>query len=524
MNNLSLRFKLISAFAGATFLTLSIGVFGVVNQHKLVRTSEVIVNEQFPKINHVSEMRRMVREALGLFLQVNMVGNDQKEIDRISAKVLKTFGDTETELKAIREAADDDKERDDVNKIEKAYDIVKKQVVDMIPTAGKADFASHEQMGVFYRGEFKKTRFALYDTYDALYNDYKAETDAMVVQAKKDSDRSSMITMIFVLIGSVTVMGFGIWFAIHLSRDLAEASLTLAKETENVDESSQQLLEISKTLAESMVTQAAAVQQTAASVEEINSMIQRSSENARASSDVSNETRDRANEGRRVAAEVVDSMQKIHESNEDITNYVNESNRELAKIITVISEIENKTKVINDIVFQTKLLSFNASVEAARAGENGKGFAVVAEEVGSLAQMSGSAAKEISDILKSSLETVSGIVSSTKTNVDRLVMAGKQKVENGLQSARRSDEVLTELAQKMEGMNQMVSEISLAAKEQSQGVQEISKAITQFERVTNENVQSSLGVSSASTRLRSNAEEMKELATKLTTTVEGNAA
>jgi methyl-accepting chemotaxis protein len=77
-------------------------------------------------------------------------------------------------------------------------------------------------------------------------------------------------------------------------------------------------------------------------------------------------------------------------------NQINYSNEQMSEIVKVIQEIETKTKVINDIVFQTKLLSFNASVEAARAGEQGKGFAVVAEEVGNLAQMSGNAAKEIS--------------------------------------------------------------------------------------------------------------------------------
>ena len=60
-----------------------------------------------------------------------------------------------------------------------------------------------------------------------------------------------------------------------------------------------------------------------------------------------------------------------------------------------MEQIKDKVNIINDIVFQTKLLSFNASVEAARAGENGKGFAVVAEEVGNLASVSGKAANEI---------------------------------------------------------------------------------------------------------------------------------
>ena len=74
--------------------------------------------------------------------------------------------------------------------------------------------------------------------------------------------------------------------------------------------------------------------------------------------------------------------------------------------MVLISEIGNKTKVINDIVFQTKLLSFNASVEAARAGEHGKGFSVVAEEVGNLAHMSGNSAKEITQLLESSINRV----------------------------------------------------------------------------------------------------------------------
>jgi methyl-accepting chemotaxis protein len=89
---------------------------------------------------------------------------------------------------------------------------------------------------------------------------------------------------------------------------------------------------------------------------------------------------------------------------------MNKSNDEISSIVKVIAEIGDKTKVINDIVFQTKLLSFNASVEAARAGEQGKGFAVVAEEVGNLATMSGKAAEEISSMLGDSMGKVELIV------------------------------------------------------------------------------------------------------------------
>jgi methyl-accepting chemotaxis protein len=93
------------------------------------------------------------------------------------------------------------------------------------------------------------------------------------------------------------------------------------------------------------------------------------------------------------------AFKEIAISNQEFFEEINASNEELRIIINIISDISEKTKVINDIVFQTRLLSFNASVEAARAGEHGKGFAVVAEEIGKLASVSGNSAKEINDIL-----------------------------------------------------------------------------------------------------------------------------
>lgn len=106
------------------------------------------------------------------------------------------------------------------------------------------------------------------------------------------------------------------------------------------------------------------------------------------------------------------------ETSETVQAMVAESqiaNRGLQDLVLLIGKIREKTKVIDEIVFQTRLLSFNASVEAARAGEHGKGFAVVAEEVGSLAQMSGSAAKEISAILAEGVSKAESLTARTTT-------------------------------------------------------------------------------------------------------------
>lgn len=96
-------------------------------------------------------------------------------------------------------------------------------------------------------------------------------------------------------------------------------------------------------------------------------------------------------------------MREIDSSNKELVKEIERNNTELTKITNMISEINEKTQVINDIVFQTKLLSFNASVEVVRAGEHGKGFAVVAEEVGNLASMSGKASLDISEMLETSI-------------------------------------------------------------------------------------------------------------------------
>ena len=184
--------------------------------------------------------------------------------------------------------------------------------------------------------------------------------------------------------------------------------------------------------------------------------------------------------------------------------------------------IADKTKLIDEIVFQTKLLSFNASVEAARAGEAGKGFSVVAEEVSKLAEMSGRAAQEIRTLLEQSNVRVESIISSTRGNVSKLVSEGEGKVILGVKTAEGCQRALDEINNDIEEMVNMSKQITEATKEQSLGVSEINSALEQIGLATNQNADASRQCSLAADELKIQVGNTHEVVNSLLEVIYGN--
>ena len=284
---------------------------------------------------------------------------------------------------------------------------------------------------------------------------------------------------------------------------------------------SSSMVQISKDLASSSdllmsttTEQTAALQESAATMDEITAMVKRTEENASTLESLAKQNQESADKGKHSVLEMVTSIGEIQGSVNDIIKQVDNSNVQIAEIVDVIKNIGAKTKVINDIVFQTKLLSFNASVEAARAGEHGRGFAVVAQEVGSLAQMSGTASKEISDMLNQSVSKVEEIVRENKQRIESLMADGKSKVDHGTEVAKIVEASLEQIIEKSETVNSMIKEINAGVLEQNKGVREIVKTISVM-NISTENiaVNSTKGAKGAK-RLHAEAMEISESMTQ----------
>uniref|UniRef100_E1T9T1 Methyl-accepting chemotaxis sensory transducer n=1 Tax=Burkholderia sp. (strain CCGE1003) TaxID=640512 RepID=E1T9T1_BURSG len=213
--------------------------------------------------------------------------------------------------------------------------------------------------------------------------------------------------------------------------------------------------------------QASALQQTASSMEELTGTVKQNADNARQASALAANASEIANKGSAVVGQVVGTMGEINQSS--------------AKIADIISIIEG-------IAFQTNILALNAAVEAARAGEDGRGFAVVAGEVRSLAQRSSAAAKEIKELID--------------TSVDR--------VQSGSALVDEAGRTMGEIISAVQRVTDIMGEIAAASEEQSGGIDQVARAVTQMDEVTQQNAALVEEAAAAASSLEDQADKLRQ--------------
>ncbi|RTZ17918.1 methyl-accepting chemotaxis protein [Vibrio aquaticus] len=242
----------------------------------------------------------------------------------------------------------------------------------------------------------------------------------------------------------------------------------ITQSSARVATASTEIAEGNNDLSQRVEAQASNLEETAASMEQMTATVRQNADNAKGANELSDDATKKASKGGEVVGQAVEAMSEI-----------NNASKKIADIIGVIDEI----------AFQTNLLALNAAVEAARAGEQGRGFAVVAGEVRNLAQRSAAAAKEIKGLIKDSVE----------------------KVDEGSRLVDESGETLNEIVDAVAKVTELIAQIASSSLEQSTGIDEINRAIATMDEMTQQNASLVEETSAASQSLKDEGKQLLHL-------------
>ncbi len=283
------------------------------------------------------------------------------------------------------------------------------------------------------------------------------------------------------VVGCAVAIVLATLIARGLMRVLTRVATGLREGAMQVNEASGQVSAAAQQLAAGASEQASALEETSSALEEMSAVTRANAENARKANELSANARQTAQTGDETVARLNGAMTGINESSDKISRII---------------------KVIEEIAFQTNLLALNAAVEAARAGEHGKGFAVVADEVRNLAMRAAEAAHETTALIEESVN----------------------RARDGSTVTQDVSESLGAIANDITTVTDMLSGIAQASDEQAQGVDQISTAAAEMDKVTQQNAAGAEECASAAEELASQSESLTGMVNDLLTLVGGRAA
>jgi methyl-accepting chemotaxis protein len=254
----------------------------------------------------------------------------------------------------------------------------------------------------------------------------------------------------------------------QLADNIAQIVSGVKRVTAEVHQGAHEIAAGNANLSQRTEEQSSSLEETASSMDQMTTTVKHNADNAAQANQLAVAAREQAEKGGAVVTQAVRAMAQIKDAS--------------TRIAAII-------RVIDDIAFQTNLLALNAAVEAARAGEQGRGFAVVASEVRALAGRSATAAKEIKSLIEDSVH----------------------KVEGGSDLVTQSGDTLEKIVLSVKKVSDIVAEIAAASREQSSGIDQVNRAVTQMDELTQQNAALVEQATGASQTMAEQVRELNEL-------------
>ncbi len=313
----------------------------------------------------------------------------------------------------------------------------------------------------------RASRTAALESMDKIARINIASSDATVKAAQEDSKSTVQMTILVVSVAFALSVLLSVLIIRSITRSITQSVTIIRDGAFQISSASDQVAASASSLADGASQQAASVEEVSATLEENTAINAQNSDNARQADILAKDANNSARAGYQKGEQLSKSMHSITAS--------------AAKISGII-------KAIDQIAFQTNLLALNAAVEAARAGEHGLGFAVVADEVRNLARRAASAAKETSEI------------------IDEVV----EQINEGNEIALATHTSFQEIVDQSKKVSDLIGEISVSGKEQSEGMAQINQAMGEVDQVTQQVAANSEEAAAAAEELNAQAVSMME--------------
>ena len=481
MADLTIGKKLFTGISTLLTLTAVLGWIGLRNAADLNARLADAAGSITQQVEH---SYNVVVQSGGLYENsLEMIGaasqNDTARLERVKNATAAETNALEKEIETLDQVVDSDQDHRDVGAI-RAELARWKSVLGRLQA--ELDAAKLSEANLLEEAEVKPAAAALVKAAKVIADSQSVQMDESR-KAGAEGYAMQRVVAIAILVLSLLI-GLGLeWLVRGMNVHLRQVATELSERAVHTSAAASQVAASGQSLAQGSSEQAASLEETSASTEQINSMASKNTDNSRSASQLMTQSQQGFVEANQALEQMVVSMNEISSSSERISRVI---------------------KMIDEISFQTNILALNAAVEAARAGEAGMGFAVVAEEVRNLAQRCAQAAKDTAALIEESISRSS---------------EGKSKVDHVVVLVRT-------ISGELGRVKILVDEVDAGSREQARGIEQINKAITQMEQVTQTTAASAEEGAAAAEELSSQSEALKGIVQRLTAMVgsDGSAA